>query len=37
MKEIFYTVVYSTHEEHFFTLWELIASLSKINLETQKN
>jgi hypothetical protein len=37
MKETFYTVVYSTHEEHFFSLWELIASLSKINTEAQRN
>lgn len=34
---VFYTVVTPEGERHFFTLWQTIAFLSDINLETQKN
>lgn len=33
----FYTVDCGTHERHFFTMWELLSFLAKINLEIQKN
>lgn len=34
---VFYTVVTPECERHFLTAWQVIAFLSKINLETQKN
>jgi hypothetical protein len=36
-KTVFYTVVNPEGENHFFTLWEMISFLSKIDLEVQKN
>jgi len=32
-----YTVQFGTFERHFLTLWQLIAFLSNINQEVQKN
>jgi hypothetical protein len=34
---VFYTVATPEGERHFFTLWEMIAFISEINLEAQKN
>jgi len=34
---VFYTVATREGEQHFFTLWETIAYLSKIDLTTQLN
>jgi hypothetical protein len=33
----FYTVVVGNYEVHFFAMWQVIAFLANINMETQRN
>lgn len=37
MGKTFYIISFGSYDRYYFTLWEVIADLSKIDLEVQKN